>query len=200
MMQTILMASLALALAALAKVEAVAAPSVSQVNVVDRAEHFQLDARTRDALIQQLWSRGPRHESGRHAWGFTSWEFDIKYVLEPAGVGCSVAAPAVRLNVITILPDWRPSGRVSVGLSSEWARMLGRLQAHEATHREQGVAAASRLARELTGDERFPDCAVAERVLKRMVRAAVRDATLEGRRFDRRTNYGARAGVRLGGL
>ena len=93
--------------------------------ILEQTTYYEVDAPTREGLLQQLAERGPGGYWGRVVWfvRFTS--------------NC-----AVSVDIETTLPVHRGLEDMPDDLRLSWELMMSRLVAHEATHARHGKAAA----------------------------------------------------------
>lgn len=168
------------------------------VDIVDRREHYEVQATDAVGLGREMAQRGPQHPTGRRAWAYTMWELRARYAVEPGDGGCRLMGPAVVLEVTTTLPHWRPAAPTRARLRSTWQRMLANAASHEATHREHAVDAARSAALEIARVDARESCAQVEGGVRAALRRASAEAARRSRLFDQQTDYGRRGGVRLG--
>lgn len=180
---------------------AVAEPMTARdvpVEVIDRASTYEVTADNAVELTHEMAERGPQHPTGRRAWAYTSWELRANYTLEQSRGRCRLADATVLLEVDTTLPSWTPRHPPRAALRLAWRRMLESAREHERVHRLHAVEAAGAAASALTNAGEASTCAGVEKRVRTALRRASDDAAAKSRQFDRDTDYGRRAGVRLG--
>lgn len=167
------------------------------VHVTDRTEYYVVRGADAATLVREMAERGPQHPTGRRAWAYTAWELRSRYALERHGRACRLLDPEIVLDVTVTLPRWEPQAPAPARLRSAWRRMLDKATAHERVHRLHGIEAAHAAAAAVADVPATGDCSDLERRLRSAVRRAIGAATQRSRVFDRETDYGRRAGVRL---
>jgi predicted secreted Zn-dependent protease len=169
----------------------------AHVEIEERTQHFEIRGATAEELVRQMRTLGPRKSATRRAWGLTTWELGMEYVLVPEREGCRVSDARVRLQIVTTLPKWRSVGRPSQQLRADWRDMLANLARHERTHRDHGVLAAKTAAAGLSALPLQQDCAAARREAGQVLRNAMFRSRQLSVQFDRDTHFGAIDGVTL---
>lgn len=174
-----------------------AVPAAVPLDVVDRTEHYRLQATDGPGLWREVVERGPQHPTGRRALAYTAWELGARYATRADPDGCRLLDARVRLEVVTTLPDWRPAGPTGGRLRGNWRRMLAHASAHEAEHRRHALDAARAAAVAIAAIAAGPGCAEVERRVRATLRHATGEAERRSRRFDRETDHGRRGRVPL---
>jgi predicted secreted Zn-dependent protease len=157
----------------------------AQVEIEEQRQHFEIRGATAEELVRQMRALRPRKSAARRAWGLTTWDLSMEYVLVPEREGCRVSDARVRLEIATTLPKWRSIGRPSQQLRADWRDMLANLERHERTHRDHGVLAANAAAAGLSALPLQHDCAAARREAGQVLRNAMSASRQLSRQFDR---------------
>lgn len=169
----------------------------STVDIRDRTTYYEVNGTTARELTAAMHASGPRHITGRRAWGYTSWEIQTDYALTPTEQGCQLADPRASLDVVTTFPHWHVKGSPHPRLRLLWKKMFSHMVRHERVHREHAIDAAKRTVSGLAALPHQPDCRQAEKQAKAILRREVTHARQLSRAFDDETDFGARTGVRL---
>jgi predicted secreted Zn-dependent protease len=172
-------------------------PTPKGLEVVDRTLHYLVTGSTARALNAQVRALGPLSTTGRRVWGLTHWEVRARYNAVPLTDGCRIEHPRARIEVTTTLPEWRSTGGADRHLRKQWRALLNHLIAHEQTHRDHGLQAATRAAAELRELPVLPDCGALAREVQSILRRVVGDSRRLSLAYDRETDFGALEGVRL---
>lgn len=110
------------------------------------------------------------HARGPHGyWAYTQWHVSWSS-------HCNI-----KLKITYTYPRWVDRDEAPAYLVRSWNRMMANLVAHEEGHGDHGIQAAKEISEN--------DC--------RNAKGITRNWAAEDKRYDKRTNHGAREGVRL---
>ena len=115
---------------------------------------------------------------------------------QPPG-GCRLDDIKIDLEVVMTLPEWTPKRHADQRLVQAWPHFVANLTGHEMGHRANGVRAAFAVRDAISAIAPMADCGQLTSAVNAAGNAAIarlRDADTE---YDRKTEHGARQGVRL---
>jgi predicted secreted Zn-dependent protease len=147
----------ALMLALTASAEPSSVEPVHRLSITERETHFRLNGTSAGELRRQLDARRPPRAT-EHWHALTEARFETHVELKIGEEGCGFAALEVELEIITVMPRWRPRHSVSRQLEDRWQAMLAGLRRHEDGHRRHAVAAAQDLYQRLVELPPQPRC------------------------------------------
>ena len=198
MAATILFIALALANTPTADAPASTTSEVP-VEIDEKLVRYPIKGDTTSELISQMAELGPYDkDEGRRFQGFTQWSVRWNYQLasQPGG-NCSLDDLGINLEVQMTLPEWEPNRHADRLLVQGWPHYLAKLTEHEMGHRDNGVRAAFAVRDAISAIAPMADCGQLTSAVNAAGNAAIarlRDADTE---YDRKTEHGARQGVRL---
>ena len=122
---------------------------------------------------------------------------EANYAASQPGGNCSLDDLGINLEVQMTLPEWEPKRHADRLLVQGWPHYLAKLTEHEMGHRDNGVRAAFAVRDAISAIAPMADCGQLTSAVNAAGNAAIarlRDADTE---YDRKTEHGARQGVRL---
>lgn len=140
---TILAIAVTLVFSCASPLLAAGSPSfVSELNVKERYEYYEIRGKTLDELRLQMRSNGTKWNDGKVYSGVTSW--DIKYFYDIGDDACGYGVKSAKTTVEIVYRLPRLAAEVSdPELEAAWNAYMERLQHHEFGHKELAVRTAS---------------------------------------------------------
>ncbi|WP_119717737.1 DUF922 domain-containing protein [Cognatilysobacter tabacisoli] len=183
-----------------------AGASHAELRVSERTVHYDLAARSLDALRDEIRRNGPQDESGRRYDGLTAWtiewaaEFRDDELPGRPRAGprrCRPDGHAVTLDLTVTVPRWAHRDRAGREARERWDAYLAALVAHEAQHRALAVDGARRIEAALAATAPGERCRDLQWQVEKVVNRIQQRLGVDNRLLDRRTKHGREQGVRL---
>jgi predicted secreted Zn-dependent protease len=157
--------------------------------VSERQCVFEIDARD-EAQVDRVLAE--REASGTPRWhGLTRADFDIRFETEPTAAGCRFIWLQMQVDISLWLPRWQPPSPVRLRQGRRWQARLEVLRQHELAHRDQKVATAIALYRELA-TLAAADCSEFDRRARSRIERALLWLRLKSEALDALTDHGRR--------
>lgn len=174
-----------------------AAAPASGPEVSERREYYDLRSTSLRALRREMDERKRAAGIDGKALGLTRQDIETSFALVPLPDGCRLSGVSVKLSITIHLPRWSPPKPPASFLQERWDKMIAGLTLHEEGHRDNAIAAAQELHRELSGLGESLDCLELERAARRASFQAQVRYRLRDRNYDKRTRHGERQGSAL---
>ena len=159
-------------------------------------QHYLIKAKDAATIRSQIEKLGPVGKNGRRYHAYTQWKIEWGFRWIESNGRCKIQHTDVEVRIDMLLPRLEPAQR-SEDLQQGWDRYYAALLRHEQHHRNFGIAAATEIDTELNSIREWLVCNQMEQVVNERADAILLRYTEAERRFDERTDHGAKDGVVL---
>ena len=158
--------------------------------VKESVEYYPVAANTLAGFVERMQARSSEDDDAGSI-ARTRTTLQVRYRLEPAGRGCTVAGLAVELDIVMRLPPWEGPAVMRPVIREQWERMKTGIERHEQGHRDIAVDAGRFLVERLEGlSTADRDCRAVDRaIVRERIKAQMRHQNIDAG-YDRRTRHG----------
>lgn len=181
---------LAAILALAAGAHAVDDQRFAPVRVNDVVEYYPIEGDSIAHIRARIRDHAPDGASGTH--GRTQSRFEVETELAQRPDSCSLGRLQVSVDIVMVLPEWRPTARAPAAVHGQWAAAIERLTRHEEGHRRHAVEAAHALRTDLMRLPPETDCMRMQLRVDDRIRRATWRLRMRDRFYDARTDAGLR--------
>ncbi len=158
-------------------------------------EYYTVTGSTATAILRSIRANGPKNASGRRVMGYTAWNVKWRYGKRSNHGLCRLANFRASADVTIWLPRWQPGHDAPEVLVHQWRQFISALEQHENQHRDNAIAAAHELVRELYGMSSF-SCDALDRLAELKAEKILDRHQDWDREYDDETGHGLTEGAR----
>ncbi|MFT3767300.1 MAG: DUF922 domain-containing protein [Minicystis sp.] len=167
--------------------------SAPGVRITERRREYPVTGSTSAQIRDVIALLGPRRD-GRAYVASTEWEVRWSYRRAQETAGFVAQTVTVEVDVVMVLPRWRPPPNAAAALIADWDREMAAVMAHEEGHRDLAITAGHAVAQAIESIAPQPSAAALDEAVSTRAREVLAEARAREVAYDDETAHGLERG------